>query len=166
MAYTTAAMKKDDENIKLGLETVQEDESGNVNSPSTKNHIAAPNSVVNLTKAIDRIQEQHVLYSTKLENEERKEKQLDEKIKNAEIRIRKLYNNTRGGAVIIDDTVKYKKLIAKLEKSLQTYRIQLSKSHTENLTLKSKITDARTDKLLYLQIHKDMVCVLDMAYIW
>jgi hypothetical protein len=117
----------------------------------------APSAVVNLAKNIDRIQEQHVIYSSKMDTEERKGLMLDAKIKAAEGRIRTLYNSTRGGAVIVDDSARYKKRIAKLEKSLQTLRIQLSKSHTENLNIKAKITDARTDKLLYLQIHKDMV---------
>lgn len=117
----------------------------------------APSVMAGLNKDIDRIQEQHIIFSNKFEVEERKGGKLDAKIKAAEARIRELYNNTRGGAVIVDDTVKYKKQISKLEKTLQTIRIQHSKSNTENLTLKSKITDARTDKLLYLQIHHDMV---------
>lgn len=150
-------MKTSDESISnVVLGSLAEETIGGPNSPS-KNAVPAPTSMVNLTKDIDRIQEQNILYSSKLELEEKKSAKLDAKIKAAEIRIRSLYNNTRGGAVIVDDTVKYKKEIAKFEKTLQTIRIQLSKSNTENINLKSKITDARTDKLLYLQIHNDLV---------
>lgn len=152
-------MKAGDESAgNTGLSTLQEETApGGPNSPTSKALIPAPSTMVNLNKDIDRIQEQHILYSSKLETEQRKGNKLDKQIRAAEARIRALYNNTRGGAVLVDDTMKYKKTIAKLEKTLQSLRIQLSKSNTENLNLKSKITDARTDKLLYLQIHQDMV---------
>lgn len=153
------SMKKGDESsmqLPAGsLSTMKEKD--DLNSPTKPSVGAVPSGMTQLTKAMDRIQEQSIIYSSKIEIEEKKAAMLDQKIKAAEARIKTLYGSTRGGKVIVDDSIKYKKNVAKLEKSLQSIRISLSKSQTENMTLKRKIIDARTDKLLYLQIHADMV---------
>ena len=143
--------------VGVTLGAVQEDPPA---SPTTKTLAPVPSIMANLNKDMDRIHDQSVVFSGKIDREDMKAKALDAKIKAAEKRNRDLYNQTRGGAVIMDDSAKYKKNIAKLEKTLQTLRIQLSKSNQENIILKNKITDGRTSKLLYLQIHYDMVSQL------
>jgi hypothetical protein len=73
-------------------------------------------------------------------------------------RISSLHAITLGGNVIDDSVRSYKKKISIQEKKLQTLRMQLSKSGSENHMLKDRINFLRTDKLMYLNIHNDLVC--------
>ena len=110
-----------------------------------------------LVKELDRLHELLAKHTEKTAAEGKRERILDTKIREAEQRLLDLSNETRGLDVIIQDSYKFKKSIAKLEKALQTTKIALSKSRAENVEFRTKISNFRTNKLLFLQIYNDML---------
>ena len=118
---------------------------------------ASSSSVVNFMKDLDKIQEQQMHYSKKIQKEKLRKAQLDDEMKvcssktwicvchlinldntdwlDIQVMRQEIYNmkaKTRDGKSLRDEEAAGKKTIARLEKKVQLSRIQLSVSHTEN----------------------------------
>mmetsp|Transcript_34817 Transcript_34817/g.64946 ORF Transcript_34817/g.64946 Transcript_34817/m.64946 type:complete len:281 (-) Transcript_34817:142-984(-) len=122
--------------------------------------VASSNAVVNFLKDLDKIQEQQMHYSKKIEKEKRRKTQLDEDIKIMKEDILAMKSKTRDGQLYRDEEAAAKKTIARLEKKMQLTRIQLSVAHSENSDMRKSIDAMRLNKTMYLQIRNDMVTEL------
>lgn len=106
---------------------------------------------------MDRIQEQQILYTSKMEKERKRTEELDELLEGARQQRRVLRDLTRNGSIVNEDDKTNRTNITKLEKKLQSAKIKLSVCRRDNSTQKMKIDKLRKDKLMHLQIKVDMV---------
>lgn len=131
-----------------------------------KSTVSAPTSVassctVNFLKDLDRVQEQQIHFSKKIEKEKRRKQQLETDIKVIKKDVFDMKNRTRDGKAMRDEEAACKKAIARLEKKVQKARIQLSVAHTENCDARKEIDAMRLNKVMYLQIRTDMSTELE-----
>ncbi len=64
---------------------------------------------------------------------------------------------TKNGKIVNEEGISHKKFLLKLEHQVQMAKTKLSAARGENASLKSKIDQIRMDKLLYMQILRDVV---------
>jgi hypothetical protein len=107
-------------------------------------------------KDMDRIAKQNTVFSLKIEKERQRKVDLDSSIDTARRQLRGIQDKTRSGTIIRDGEYNSKKQINRIEYQLQMARIKLSVSRRDNGTIKSKIDEARKDKLLCMQIIHDL----------
>lgn len=109
------------------------------------------------SKELNRLQEEQISFSRKLEKERKRKEQLDQSIQETKQFLRILQQRTRNGNIAKDHAVVTKKQIGRLEYQLQSSKMKLSVAKNENKSLKKKIHDLRMDKLLQMQILHDLV---------
>jgi hypothetical protein len=68
-----------------------------------------------------------------------------------------LQEKTRGGAVVKEDEMNFRRIVSRLENNLQMARIKLSVSHSDNVASRARIDALRQDKTMYLQIQQGIV---------
>lgn len=125
------------------------------------NSTASTTGVGYFLKELDKLQDQQMLYAKKLEKEKRKKQKLDEQIEEAKNDVLSLKAATRGGAVMKEAQFAHKKALARLEKNLQMARIKLSVAHSENTDTRKQIDSLRRNKVLFLQIRRDLELELE-----
>lgn len=114
------------------------------------------NSMPSFIKDMDRVQKQNTVFTLKIEKEKQRKIELDRNIEIARKQLREIQDKTRSGTIIKDEEFMSKKQINRLEYQLQMARIKLSMARRDNGIVKSKIDEARKDKLLCMQIIHDL----------
>ena len=105
---------------------------------------------------MDRLQGEQVNLARKIEKEKKRKEALFGDIHAARIKLRTFQDATKGGSIVKDEDIVSRKLIAKLEHSLQQARIKLSATHKDNASYKHKIDETRQDKLMHLNILRNL----------
>ena len=124
--------------------------------PATTSSLMDGSAMPSFIKDMDRIAKQNTVFSFKIEKERQRKVDLDSSIDAARRQLRGIQDKTRNGTIIRDGEYNSKKQINRIEYQLQMARIKLSVSRRDNGTIKSKIDEARKDKLLCMQIIHDL----------
>jgi hypothetical protein len=115
-------------------------------------------SMVSFMKQLDKIQEQQIMFTNKIEKEKKRKIDLDDRFEAAIAARRELQDATRNGTIVNEDSKVNRGAIYRLEKKLQSEKIKYSVAKRDNTALKAKIDVLRKDKKLHMQIKVDMVC--------
>ena len=105
---------------------------------------------------MDRLQGEQVNLARKIEKEKKRKEALFGDIYAARIKLRTFQDATKGGSIVKDEDTVSRKVIAKLEHSLQQARMKLSATHKDNASYKHKIDETRQDKLMHLNILRNL----------
>jgi hypothetical protein len=114
-------------------------------------------SMVSFMKQLDKIQEQQIMFTNKIEKEKKRKIDLDDRFEAAIAARRELQDATRNGTIVNEDSKVNRGAIYRLEKKLQSEKIKYSVAKRDNTALKAKIDVLRKDKKLHMQIKVDMV---------
>ena len=82
---------------------------------------------------------------------------MENNIEDTKLKFRAIQDKTKNGSIVVDNEVMKQKVLGKLEHQLQMAKTKLSVAKNENSLLKKRVHDLRRDKILQLQIHKDLV---------
>lgn len=117
---------------------------------------AKASSVVAFMRNLDKIQEQQILFTSKLEKEKKRKEELDERYEASLQERRVLQDATRNGTIVNEDSKLNRVVIVRLEKKLQSAKIKYSVARRDNASMKSKIDSLRKDKMILMQIKTTM----------
>jgi len=112
--------------------------------------------VMGLMKDLDRLQEQQVTYSHKIEMEKKRKAEVDQALENAKEELRSYQATTKSGSIVKDEEIIKKKMIGKLEHALQKTRVKYSVLHRDNGVMKRKIDEMRQEKIMHLTILSEL----------
>eukprot|EP01038_Epipyxis_sp_PR26KG_P007263 gene7263-9901_t len=116
----------------------------------------SPTKEDSFSKELNRLQEQQITYTRKIEKEKRRKEQLEHALQESNTNLRVIQEQTHNGNIARDSDIKHKKKLGRTEHQLQTAKMKLSLSKNENLTLKKKIHDLRLEKVLSLNILNEL----------
>ena len=120
------------------------------------NKMGSSSVVGGIMLELDRLQGEQVQLARKIEREKRRKELLESDLSAARTKLRTFQDATKGGSIVKDEDTVSRKLIAKLEHSLQQARIKLSATHKENGITKRKIDETRQDKIMHLNILRNL----------
>mmetsp|Transcript_8089 Transcript_8089/g.11360 ORF Transcript_8089/g.11360 Transcript_8089/m.11360 type:complete len:546 (+) Transcript_8089:13-1650(+) len=127
-------------------------------SPRTTNHRTNSITAADIfSKNFSRLQEQQIIFTTKLEKEKKRKEDIEVKLQYAKDNLTSLLEKTKSGAITKDVEISNQKVIGKVEHNLQMARIKLSIARNDNSNVKKKVDDLRKEKLLHVQILNDLV---------
>ena len=109
-----------------------------------------------IMRELDRLQSEQVHLARRIEKEKRRKEALELDLRQAKDKLRQYQDATKGGSIVKDEDTVSRKLIAKLEHSLQQARIKLSATHKDNATHKHRIDETRQDKIMHLNILRNL----------
>lgn len=153
----TAQGVHDDRHLGLDLTNVTNESSINgMGTTLTKLNITSQAGVVGVMKELDRLQGEQVQQARKIEKEKKRKEALDVALKEARAKLRTFQDATKGGSITKEEDTVSRKLIGKMEYSLQQSRLKLSATHKDNAAMKRRIDETRQDKNMHLTILRNL----------
>lgn len=120
-------------------------------SPRAKTTTMA-GSQVEFMQELERIQQQTISFSLKLEREKKRKEYLDEHLEVATQQFREAQRKTRDGFIVKENDVLFRKQVALLEQKLEATKVKISVTRVNNQTLRQKVMGQRKEKIMQLEI--------------
>jgi hypothetical protein len=116
------------------------------------NKTAMAGSQITFMQELDRIQQQNISFSLKLEREKKRKEYLDEHVEVATQQFREAQRKTRDGFIVKENDMLFRKQVALLEQKLEATKVKISVTRVNNQTLRQKVMGLRKEKIMQLEI--------------